>query len=121
MAWSDNITVCELSDEPSLSDELNSIISSLASEDDASDRVHVVLNFGEVSYVNSSNISQLMHLRRVQATHERKLVLCSLREDVAQVLRVTGVDRLFSIAPDPLTALTALQLEPDPSSGSSVG
>ncbi len=129
MAWSDNISMCDLSDEPSLSEDLIALIGDQAASFNADDggraqtavlvakeaepSVHIVLNMSDVTYINSSNISQLIQLRKVQSRAGRMLVLCCLQEDVFDVLRVTGVDRLFRIVPDPLTALTAIQLDMD--------
>ena len=109
MRWSENITVAELGDEPMLSDELRSIISSIElSPDNAS---HLVLNFQDVTYVNSSNIGQFIRLRKLLAAQSKWLVMCCLCEEVHSVIRVTGIERLFRFAPDPLTALTMLQIE----------
>lgn len=156
MAWSDKISMCDLSDEPSLSEDLTALINqsegavsaespsstlghdqsdaehgddfdvesgsntldnegSLDDEarsiDATSDEpVHIVLNMTDVTYINSSNIGQLIRLRKAQERISRQLMLCSVNDDVLEVLRVTGVERLFRIVPDPLTALTAIQI-----------
>ena len=57
--WSDDIAIAELSDEPGLSEELAAIDTHVA---DSSKPPHVVLNFSQVSYVNSSNLGQLLKL-----------------------------------------------------------
>ncbi len=106
--WSDDIVVADLADEPALSDELNGLIERLEQMDDLP---HVVLNFQHVSYVNSSNLAQLLKLRKLLDGAGRGLRLCSITPDVFSVIRVTGLDKLFSIAPDPLTALAGLQIE----------
>lgn len=114
--WSDNIVVAELLDEPALSEELSALIQ--RAEGDAGGKgkspapmPHVVLNFGAVTYMNSSNLGQLLRLRKLLAEQKRQMRLCSVNDDVWQILMVTGLDKVFRFAPDPLTALAGLQME----------
>ena len=107
--WSDNIVIAELADEPALSEELGGLIQRI--DADRSPVPHVVLNFAGVSYVNSSNLAQLLRLRKVLAEKGRNLRLCSVTDEVWSVLMVTGLDKVFRFAPDPMTALAGLQLE----------
>jgi anti-anti-sigma factor len=106
--WSDEIAIAELSDEPALSDELTGLIERVRTSDAVP---HVVLNFSGVSYINSSNIAQLLRLRQGLAKAGRRLKLCSVSDQVWSVILVTGLDKVFSFAPDPMTALAGLQLE----------
>lgn len=107
--WSDDIVITELSDEPALSEDLAGIIDRLSG---AGDTVpHVVLNFTAVSYVNSSNLAQLIKIRKILDTMGRLLVLCSVDTEVRSVFKVTGLERLFRFAPDPMTALAGVQIE----------
>ncbi len=106
--WSENIMVAELLDEPALSEELGSLIQRAEGGGEA--MPHVVLNFAGVSYVNSSNLGQMLKLRTAVGSRGRQLRVCSVGPDVWSVLQVTGLDKLFSFAPDPLTALASLQL-----------
>lgn len=107
--WSENIVLCELSDEPVLSEELSSIIQRA---ERASDRMpHVVLNFSGVSYVNSSNLAQLIKLRNLMKGRDATLKLCSVQDEVRAIFGLTGLDKIFRFAPDPMTALAGLQLE----------
>ncbi|MCL4743029.1 MAG: STAS domain-containing protein [Phycisphaerales bacterium] len=108
--WSDSIVVAELADEPALSDEFNALFERLG--DAPPDKMpHVVLNFANVTYVNSSNLAQLLRLRKMLADAGRSLRVCSVTDEVWSVLMVTGLDKVFKFAPDPLTALAGLQLE----------
>jgi anti-anti-sigma factor len=106
--WSEGIAIAELADEPALSEELGTLIERVQSSAQAP---HVVLNFGGVTHLNSSNIAQLLRLRQNLARHGRKLKMCSVGDQVWSVLLVTGLDKVFQFAPDPMTALAGLQLE----------
>lgn len=108
--WSEDIVVVDLSDEPALSEELSAAIERVSTGHDGH-VPHIVLNFGSVSYVNSSNLADLLRLRKGLAARGRHLRLCSLADDVWQVMMVTGLDKVLRFAPDPLTALATLQLE----------
>ena len=113
--WSDNITLAKLSDEPSLSEELASLIDRLAKAD-PDQTPHVVLDFSDCTYVNSSNIAQLLRLSKQLKGAGRQLRLAAMGDDVWSVMLVTGLDKVFRVAPDTLTALAGLQLE-DPNAG----
>lgn len=106
--WSDDITVSELSDEPALSEELGSLIAHVEGQTQRAS--HAVLNFNDVTYVNSSNLGQLLKLRKKLTESGRSVVLCGVCDEVMSVIRVTGLDRVFHFAPDPLTALAMLQI-----------
>lgn len=107
--WSDDIVVVDLADDPQLSDELSAVIDRVAgSETDAVP--HVVLNMGLVGYIKSSNLAQLIRLRKLVQDVSRELVLCSVDDRVWSVMMVTGLDKMFEVAPDPMTALAGIQL-----------
>lgn len=107
--WSDNILISDLSDEPALSDELQSINERLDSEEGRPP--HVVLNFASVSYVNSSNIAQVLRLRKVLSERDRKLLVCSVADEVWSVILLTGLDKILQFVPDKATAIASLQIE----------
>ncbi len=106
--WSDDIVIAELSDEPALSEELAAMESRVVDE---AKPPHVVLNFSQVTYVNSSNIGQLLKLRMALNGKKRQLRLCSVCDEVWSVFMTTGLDKVFRFAPDPLSALAGLQIE----------
>jgi anti-anti-sigma factor len=105
--WSDNILIANLADEPALSDELSLIAERVEGADTVP---HAVLDFAEVSYINSSNIAQLLKLRRLLDEAGSELRLSGITDDVMSVLMVTGLDKVFRFAPDTLTAIAGLQL-----------
>ncbi len=114
--WSDKIAIADLSDEPAMSDELTALIQRLLDADDAK-VPHVVLNFGSVTYVNSSNLAQLLKLRKRLTEAGRLLKICAVNDEVWSVMMVTGLDKVFRFAPDPMTALAGIQLEDEAQGG----
>jgi len=103
--WSDDIIVADLGDDPQFTDELAALMDKL--EVDAK---NVVLNFAAVGFVNSSNIAQLLRLRKQMISNEKKLILCDVNTQVWGVLLVTGLDKIFEYTNDVSTALAMLQL-----------
>jgi anti-anti-sigma factor len=108
--WSEDIVISELSDEPAFSEELNALIERVETVECAL-VPHIVLNTAGVTYLNSSNIAQLLKLRKRLAECQRRLKLCSVSEEVWTLFLATGLDKIFQFAPDPMTALAGLQLE----------
>lgn len=106
--WSDNVLLGELGDDPQYSEDLNMVLEQCQSNPN----LDVLLNFGQVSYLNSSNIAKLLKLRKlVNLTNERKLKLCTVNRQVWGVFLVTGLDRIFEICDDVPTGLASLQIE----------
>ena len=112
--WGDDILICHLADEPELSEEFAGIFAVL-NDHTAGHSNHVVLNFSGVTYLNSSHIAQLLRMRKRLMDLDRTLVLCAMNDNVWSVLSLSGLDKVFRYAPDPMTALAGLQLESSPS------
>lgn len=113
--WSENIVLVQLVDEPGLSEELATLYERLSDVEPDDEHPHVVLDFSGVSYVNSSNIAQLLRLSKHLAMRARAMRLCALSDEVWSVMMVTGLDKIFTFAPDIMTALASIQLEePEP-------
>lgn len=128
--WSEGILLGELADEPELSEEFAAIFARLRGEEaegelgsaregsrgerpltPADNVPHVVLNFAGVSYLNSTHIAALLRMRKRLTEAGRQLVLCSLGDEVWSMMMLTGLDKVFTFAPDPMTALASVQLK----------
>lgn len=108
--WSDNIVIANLADEPALSDELSMICERIEQAGEDEPTPHAVLDFHEVSYVNSSNIAQLLRLRKNLDAKGRQLILSAVADEVMSVLVVTGLNKVFEFAPDLITAIASIQI-----------
>ena len=110
--WSEDIVVCDLQDEPELSEELQSLLLKL--QDAGSGATpDVVLNLGSISYLNSSNIAQLLRVRKHLVENDANLRLCAVQDAVWSIMLLTGLDKVFHFAPDKPTAIASLQIEKD--------
>jgi anti-anti-sigma factor len=106
--WSDTIVLADLQDDPQFTDDLNAILELVQNQPNQD----VVLNFREVTFLNSSNIAKLLKLRKqVIIASDRQLKLCGISNHVWGVFLVTGLDKIFEFSDDVATALTGLQLE----------
>jgi len=103
--WSDDIVVAELADDPQFTDEMASLADLLTDKP-----VNVVLNLGAVNFLNSSNISRLLRLRKQMLSNGRRLILCAVNNQVGGVFVVTGLDKIFEFTKDLATALAKMQL-----------
>lgn len=112
--WADDIVLAHLADEPALSDELGTILERLEAMGGPEGLPHVVLDFSGVTYINSSNIAQLLRLRQTLEPAGRQLRLVGVDGDVLEVMRTTGLDRVLSFSPDMLTALASVQIDQSP-------
>lgn len=108
--WSDDILIAELSDEPSFSEDMGVLIRRLESRARAAP-VDVVLNLGGVTYLNSSNIAQLLRVRQMVVNAGRRLRICAVGNEVWSVMLITGLDKFFEFNGDVATSLASLQIE----------
>jgi anti-anti-sigma factor len=107
--WSDSIVIAELSDEPAFSEDLDALQSRL--EEGKNGAVpDVILDMRGVSYLNSTNIAQLLRLRKKLILSNRRLRICAVNDSVWSVLLTTGLDAVFSFTEDVSTSLASLQL-----------
>lgn len=103
--WSENVAVGRLGDDPQFTDDMQSLTEALQ------DRWYdVVLDFSQVTFLNSSNLGALLRLRKRMLDLERRLVLCGVETKVWGSLIVTGLDKIFDFSPDVATALATLHI-----------
>lgn len=68
-------------------------------------RGRVLMDMSKVEYMTSSGISMLVQLREACTREGGGLALCGLAAPLADVLKTTRVDRLFTVARDRAKAL----------------
>lgn len=106
--WSDKVLLVELADDPQFSDDLAALLETVEQRADQD----VVLDFHQVSFLNSSNIAKLLKLRKLLVVNNhRKLKLCAINTHVWGVFLVTGLDKIFDVCDDVASGLAGLQIE----------
>jgi hypothetical protein len=127
--WSDRILIVELSDEPLFSEDMDALSQRLdhpAASQAAGTRPgrapaghpapaagttpDIILNMKSVTFLNSSNIAQLLRLRKKVIAGQKRLRICAVADPVWSVLLITGLDKVFEFTSDVSTALASLQI-----------
>lgn len=110
--WSESIIIAELAEEPAFSDDMTALLSRIEDLQDTDTKMpDVIVNLAEVDYLNSSNIAQLLRLRKRLVACGSRLRVCSVGDQVWGVILVTGLDKLFDFHSDVATALASLHIE----------
>jgi anti-anti-sigma factor len=105
--WSETVVLGELGDDPQFTDDLSAIIDQCTRDS----RQDVLLSLNGLNYLNSSNIAQLLKLRKLaMITNHRRLKLAGVNTQVWGVFLVTGLDRIFDFADDVPSGLASLQM-----------
>ena len=109
--WSERVVIAHLSGEPQFSDDLQTILDRHAAAVAASEpAMDVVLDFAAVRFVTSSQIAQLLKLRKEVAASGSRLVLCGVEAQTWGAFLVAGLDKVFGFSDAVPTALATLQL-----------
>ena len=103
--WSEQVTIAHLGTDPQFTDDLNSLDSSLKSG-----MTHVVLDFSGVQFLNSSNLSRLLKLRKAVHDSGNRMILCGISTKAWSTFLVTGLDKVFEYAEAVPMALATLQI-----------
>ena len=106
--WSEEIWIVRLQNEPAFSDELHPLLQRIGRDDSPP---ALVIDLSEVTRINSSNLSQLLRLRKATTDHNIELRLTSPTNAVWSVFLMTGLDKVFAFTQDTATALAELQLK----------
>ena len=107
--WSDEIWVAQLADEPDVSEDLMALIADFQQRDAVPS---IVLDLTNVRRLNSSNISQLLRVRKLAIDREVKLRLAAPQDTVWALFLTIGIDKIFEFTADLPSALASLQLDP---------
>jgi anti-anti-sigma factor len=105
--WSERVIIAHLAAEPQFSDDLQTITERTAAQQQP---VDVVLNFAALRFVTSSQIAQLLKLRKDFGASGTRMVLCAVDAQVWGSFLTTGLDKVFEFSDGVPTALATLQL-----------
>ncbi|MEM8738976.1 MAG: STAS domain-containing protein [Planctomycetota bacterium] len=105
--WSDDIWVCQLSSEPAFSEDVDTLLSRYEA---SGAPPHVVLDLSEAEVLNSSNLSQMLRVRKLVSDAGRRVKISGPSNAVWTLFLTMGLDQVFDFAQDTATALAELQL-----------
>lgn len=66
----------------------------------------LVVDLGGLEFCDSSGISALLAARNLTTEQGTSLALAAIPANTARILRIVGLDRVFTIHPDTSTAIT---------------
>ncbi len=116
--WSESIQVAELHNDPSFAEDMGLLANlyqhaadELKAGRTPSPRVRdTVLDMRHVQFLNSSNIAQLLRVRKLATLAGAQLRICSVTDRIWGILLATDLDRIFEFSEDVTTALAAMQM-----------
>jgi anti-anti-sigma factor len=108
--WSDAILIAALQDEPQFSEDLEHLLQSLRTR--GRPLPDVILDLTGVGYLNSSNLSQILRVRKMLLLDGARMRVCGATGPVSDAMRTMGLDRVLVFVDDVTAALTSLQMEP---------
>ena len=115
--WSESIQVAELQNDPSFADDMAMLSSGYqrAADDLKAGRPaararNLVLDMRHVQFLNSSNIAQLLRVRKLAHLAGAQVRICSVSDRIWGVILATDLDRIFDFSEDVTTALAAMQM-----------
>jgi anti-anti-sigma factor len=65
----------------------------------------LVLDLSEISYVNSAGLRMLLSLKKQMKSAGGKFIVCSLRPEVMEIMKICGFDHVLEFAKDDEDAL----------------
>lgn len=105
--WSEEIWVAQVARDPAFSEELETLLAAINGKKPAPS---VVVDLSQVEFMNSSNLSQLLKLRKKVVDAESRLLIAGPPNQVWALFLATGLDKVFQFTPDTMTALAKLQM-----------
>ena len=107
--WSQQILIFEAQDEPLFTEDMDALHRRI--DDGEAEGTDVIVNMKAVTFLNSSNIAQLLRLRKKLISAEQRLRICAVCDQVWSMLLITGLDKVFDFTDDVSTSLASLQIE----------
>jgi len=109
--WSESIVIAELNDEPAFSEDMDGLVQRLDERTD--DLPDVIIDVQAVTYMNSTNIAQLLKVRKKLLDAGLRLRLCAANDRVWSIMLATGLDSVFDFTEDVSTSLASLMIQDD--------
>ncbi len=109
--WSETITISEPEEEPAFSDEMDALVRRVEKQAKG-ETADVIVDMKAVTHVNSSNIAQLLKVRKTLQDRNARLRVCAVTDRVWSVILVTGLDKIFDFTEDVATSIASLQIDP---------
>ncbi|MEM1011493.1 MAG: STAS domain-containing protein [Planctomycetota bacterium] len=104
--WSETVCVAHLADDPAFSDELDTLTHALEE-----DPRHAVLDMEGVTFLNSSNLAQLVGLRKLLQETDCRVIIASVADELWKTFELSRLDRLFERCESVALSLAKITLD----------
>lgn len=108
--WSERIVIAELGNEPAFSEDMDALIDRIERTPEAQ-TPDIIVDLSAVEHLNSTNIAQLLRLRKKMAHAGKGLRVSGTNDRVWSIMLTANIDSLFTFNGDVATALASLQIE----------
>jgi len=68
----------------------------------------LILDFSDITYINSAGLRMLLSIKKQIRSFQGALIVCSLRSEVLEMLKICGFDHVLEIAANEEEALRRL-------------
>ena len=106
--WSENIWIAQMSAPPVFTEEIDTLSTQFGP---ASPAPHLGGDLSGGASLNSSNLSQLLRIRKLAADAGVGMRVSGPSDTVWTVFLTTGLDKVFAFTQDTVTALAQLQIQ----------
>ncbi len=105
--WSEEIWILSPGDDPAFSDEVDGARSSVMHHEPPPS---VIVDLNGTHHLNSSNLSQLLRLRKACVDRGTHLRIAAPNDACWSLFLTTGLDKVFTFSRDTTTALAEMQI-----------
>ena len=106
----DDCLFLALNENPSRTHEISELNKSVSENPDH----HVIMDFSLVKMLTSASLANLLALRDLLITNNRRLILCHVVFPVKGIFTVCGFTEVFDFAEDKFAAMEALKFAKQP-------
>jgi anti-sigma B factor antagonist len=89
-----------------LGDELEALINEKINK---KQDINLVIDFSNIEYLSSAVLGRLVKIYKLVKKSQGKVKLCSIKNNILQVFKVTKLDNMFEIHPDRNKALQSFK------------
>lgn len=69
----------------------------------------ILVDFGRIDYLSSAGMRLLLSVTKKIKSKEGKIVMCAMNDDVMEIIKMAGFERILNIYPTEKEAIAALE------------
>jgi anti-sigma B factor antagonist len=99
--YSENATIVTFTDEKILEEmDIQALQASIMSVVDPSDRINLILDFGNVRFLSSAVLGLLIRISKRIYERDGQLRLCNINPKIFEIFKITRLNKIFDIYKD---------------------